>query len=69
MEKRRSVTWDAGASTHVADALGPDSLVELHVNAHVGGLHDLLRELLHLLVQREGRDGSVGLLGKEKSLA
>ena len=45
---------DAGASTHVADALGPDSLVELHVNAHVGGLHDLLRELLHLLVQEGG---------------
>jgi hypothetical protein len=23
-------------------------LVELHVHAHVGGLHHLLRELLHL---------------------
>lgn len=72
MEKRRSVAWDAGASTHVADALGPDSLVELHVNAHVGGLHDLLRELLHLLgseggarrVSRGAREGEIfGLKG------
>mmetsp|Transcript_2761 Transcript_2761/g.6195 ORF Transcript_2761/g.6195 Transcript_2761/m.6195 type:complete len:207 (-) Transcript_2761:50-670(-) len=37
----------ADAAGHVADALGPDVLVELDVNAHVGGLHHLASELLH----------------------
>jgi hypothetical protein len=44
-------------NTYVADALGPDSLVELHVNAHVRGLHLLLRELLHLRWWEPGRWG------------
>mgnify|MGYP000922507076 CR=1 FL=1 len=51
------------AGTHVTDALGPDVLVELDVDAHVGRLHDLLRELLHLRSSRERSDGVSGGLG------
>lgn len=47
-KKCRLLPGDA-RGTYVADALGPDVLVELDVNAHVGGLHYLAGELLHLL--------------------
>ena len=54
-----------GGETHVTDALGPDSLVELHVNAHVRGLHGLLGELLHLCVRERGGWGQRCFLARD----
>ena len=56
IEKR--ARWRAGERRARGDARygcpWTDSLVELHVNAHVRGLHGLLGELLHLRVRERG---------------